>query len=112
MSVCLRCDGCGKVVAESDGDMGRWWRLERYGLEWIVEPGSEAESTPQVEMHSVVINNMGTDGTLYSEEELLVEEEAILDEIIEEDLIESIALHFCSAECLSGWAAQAAEFEK
>lgn len=111
MATCLRCDGCSMIASEGDGDLRKWWRLERYGVSWVEEPGmrlGQLDPMP-IQMHSTIIDNrVGVLGEL-SEEDL----EEIQEEMMEDAMMEApdTILHFCSTACLCNWGDQARIFE-
>jgi len=107
MSACLRCDGCGKAVAEHEDDFKTWWRLTRYGADWIEEPGAPMGPVPILSMHSVFMTPMGM-----VEMDSMPDFEDDEDDEIEFDSEPSMAVvHFCSSRCLAQWAGQAAALE-
>jgi hypothetical protein len=108
MSVCLRCDGCSKAVSEHDEDFQTWWRLTRYGADWIEEPGAPASQMPMVSMHSVFFTGQGM-VEMDSMPEFEDGDEAIEVEFDSEPPM--AVVHFCSSACLAQWAGQAAALE-
>lgn len=118
MAVCLKCDHCGKLVSEQDEELESWWRLERYGSEFIDEPGrAKAPRDSHIEMHSIVIDNRGASSpepVEITDEDAAAFEEALMEGYIEDSkggIDIGAILHFCTAACLSGWSEQAAAFE-
>jgi hypothetical protein len=102
MATCLRCDGCGNVASEQDEDLDKWWRVERYGQDWVDDPRGQ-EST------AIHVNSMVSFGDPYDvAEDGELEADAFEDFSIAPD----ITLHFCKAACLAVWSTQASEFEE
>jgi len=111
MAVCLRCDGCGEVVSEQDDNFKTWWRLTRYGADWIEEPGAPVTQMPMVSMHSVFFTGQGTvemDSTPDFDDE---DDEDLEGEFLGADEPSMAIVHFCSSACLAQWAGQAAALE-
>lgn len=100
MATCLRCDGCGDIISEQDRGLDAWWRLERYGQDWIDEPRrvskpALAEMMPTIELvdgYDVVGDGPEMDS-------------------FDDDFLPTVTLHFCKTKCLALWATQAEEFE-
>lgn len=118
MAACLKCDNCGKFVSEQDDELERWWRLERYGSEFIEEPGRPpAPRDSHIEMHSIVIDNRGAgpmEPVEITDEDAAAFEDAFVEGYIEDSgggIDIGAILHFCTAACLSGWSEQASAFE-
>lgn len=101
MATCLRCDGCGNVASEQDGDLDKWWRLVRYGQDWIDEPGLRMDAT------IAVSSTMNFSEPIDVIEGVEVEDDDFDDFAYAPD----VTLHFCKAACLALWSAQASEFE-
>lgn len=107
MTACLRCDGCNKAVTEHEEDISSWWRLTRYGADWIEEPGAPRMQMPMVQMHSVFYTgNMGDMMPVEDDDE-----DATEDFVAFDDEPGMAIVHFCSSECLAQWASQAAALE-
>jgi len=106
MTVCLRCDGCPKVISEQDDDFKTWWRLTRYGADWIEEPGAPALQMPMMPM--MPMHPVFFDGQHMIEVD---DDDGIEVEVLDDDEPSTAIVHFCSSACLAQWASQAAALE-
>jgi len=107
MATCLRCDNCSKVVAEYEDGYERWWRITRYGADWITEPGA-----PPMDLAPILHTEFSF---AFDEDEGTAEED-------ESMLLGGIGgggfganaaiVHLCSNRCLADWASQAAALEE
>ena len=110
MATCLRCDNCNAIAAENDNELPRWWTVERYGSEWVDEPGREKRhSGAPIMIHSTI---MGEIIEMDLDDSEMVEE-AMMDDYIEDSqgIAVGLVLHFCKAACLAEWGVQASAFE-
>jgi len=89
------------VASEQDNGLDAWWRLARYGQDWIDEPGRHQDA-------SISVSSMMTFADPFDvTEEGEVETDALDDFTYAPD----VTLHFCKAACLALWSTQASEFE-
>ena len=105
MTACLRCDGCGKVAAEHEDDLRKWWRMARHGVEWANEPNEAKGEGQSLSIHSVMMDARSMQEMMESDDSFaemgmsMGEEEPML------------VMHFCNSKCLGGWADQSASLE-
>lgn len=105
MATCLRCDSCEAIASEEDGNLARWWRVERYGATWVDEPGRGIPTMqiPVVEMNT----SFHFDGPLQDPDD---HHDGMAQDFDPTD-DPGMVLHFCKAACLCKWASEAAVFD-
>lgn len=108
MAVCLKCDNCNAVATENDIELPRWWTVERYGSEWIGDPGRPTQPSGQMIMMPAIMMSGGIE--VEDSEEF---EEAMMTEFLEDSqgIAVGLTLHFCQAACMAAWSTEAAAFE-
>ena|SRR5690606_32671585 len=101
MAACLRCDSCGSVMAEHDGDLRTWWRLTRHGLEWANEPGEPPYLVGTRMLESTTFVTFDEDEMVEAIPDLLTQP------VRSDEEVGHQVLHFCTSACLAAWASTA-----